>query len=68
VPDLIKVFATISEELRQQYALAYSPKRPPDGTYRAIQLKLLTRKDVDVRVRKGYFAVKRRRPKPRPAP
>jgi len=64
--DLIKVFQTISEELRQQYALAYSPKRAPDGTYRAIHLKVLTRKDVEVRVRKGYFAVKRRRPSPRP--
>jgi VWFA-related protein len=65
VGDLIKVFAAISEELRQQYALAYSPKRSPDGTYRAIQLKVLTRKDLEVRVRKGYFAVKRRRPQPR---
>jgi len=65
VGDLIKVFAVISEELRQQYALAYSPKRPPDGTYRAIQLKVLTRKDLELRVRKGYFAVKRRRPRPR---
>jgi VWFA-related protein len=64
--DLIKVFQTISEELRQQYALAYSPKRPPDGSYRAIHLKVLSRKDVEVRVRKGYFAVKRRRPTPRP--
>jgi VWFA-related protein len=65
VGDLIKVFATISEELRQQYALAYSPKRSPDGSYRAIQLRILTRKDLEVRVRKGYFAVKRRRPPPR---
>lgn len=62
VGDLIKVFATISEELRQQYALAYTPKRPADGSYRSIQLKVLTRKDVEVRVRKGYFAVRRRRP------
>ena len=65
VGDLIKVFAAISEELRQQYALAYSPKRPPDGSYRAIQLRVPARKDVEVRVRKGYFAVKRRRPRPR---
>lgn len=68
VGDLSKVFAAISEELRQQYALAYSPKRPPDGTYRAIQLKVLTRKDVELRVRKGYFAVKRRRQRPRASP
>ena len=61
IGELIKVFAAISEELRQQYALAYSPKRPADVTYRAIQLRVLTRKDVEVRVRKGYFAVKRKR-------
>lgn len=62
VGDLIKVFTAISEELRQQYALAYTPKRPADGSYRTIQLRVPARKDVEVRVRKGYFAVKRRRP------
>lgn len=62
VGDLIKVFAAISEELRQQYALAYTPTRPADGSYRQIQLKVVSRKDVEVRVRKGYFAVRRRRP------
>lgn len=62
IGDLHKVFQKISEELRQQYALAYSPKRPADGTYRAIQLRVPARKELQVRVRKGYFAVKRRRP------
>jgi VWFA-related protein len=64
VGELIRVFAAISEELHQHYLLAYTPGRPPDGSWRAIELKL-ARKDVDVRVRKGYFALKRR---PRSSP
>jgi len=61
VGDLIKVFAGISDELHNHYALAYSPRRPPDGRWRAIDVKL-KRKDAEIRVRKGYFAVKRRPP------
>ena len=60
VGDLIKVFAGISDELHNHYLLSYTPKRGPDGTFRNIQVKL-NRKDAQVRVRKGYFAVKRRR-------
>jgi VWFA-related protein len=66
VSDLMKIFAAISKELHNHYAFAYSPKRPPDGSWRTIQVKL-DRKDAEVRVRKGYFAVKRRRPAPKPA-
>jgi VWFA-related protein len=61
VGDLIKVFAAISEELKNHYLLAYTPTRPPDGTWRAIDLRV-SRKEAQVRVRKGYFAVKKRRP------
>jgi Ca-activated chloride channel family protein len=68
VGDLIKVFAGISEELHNHYALAYSPKRAPDGGYRAIALKVVTRPDAQVRVRKGYFSVKRKRPPVPPKP
>jgi Ca-activated chloride channel homolog len=60
IGDLIKVFAGISEELHNHYVLAYSPKRPPDNSWRKIELKV-DRKDVEVRVRKGYLAIKRRR-------
>jgi VWFA-related protein len=59
VGELIKVFAGISEELHNHYLLAYTPKRPPDGTFRAIEMRL-DRKDAEIRLRKGYFAVKRR--------
>ncbi len=60
VGELIKVFNTISNELKNHYLLAYTPKRAADGTWREISLKV-NRPDTEVRVRKGYFAVKRRR-------
>ncbi len=59
VGDLIRVFASISEELHRHYLLAYAPKKAPDGLFRKIEVRL-DRKDAEVRVRKGYFAVKRR--------
>jgi Ca-activated chloride channel family protein len=60
VGELIKVFNEISSELKNHYLLAYSPIRPADGTWREIVLKV-DRPDTEVRVRKGYFAVKHRR-------
>ena len=60
VGELIRVFAAISAELHRHYLLAYSPKKAPDGLFRKIEVRL-DRKDLEVRVRKGYFAVKRRR-------
>jgi Ca-activated chloride channel homolog len=65
IGELIRIFNGISDELHNHYLLAYTPKRPPDGTWREIEIRLRERKDAEVRVRKGYFAVKRRRP---PAP
>jgi Ca-activated chloride channel homolog len=60
VGELIKVFNEISNELKNHYLLAYTPTQPPDGSWREISLKV-NRPDVEVRVRKGYFAFKRRR-------
>ncbi len=60
VSDLAKVFNEISSELKNHYLLSYSPERGPDGTWREIALKV-HRPGVEVRVRKGYFAVARRR-------
>jgi len=60
VGELIKVFNEISSELKNHYLLAYTPTKEPDGTWREIALKV-NRPDTDVRVRKGYFSVKRRR-------
>jgi Ca-activated chloride channel family protein len=67
VGDLNKVFSAISEELHQHYLLAYTPKKGPDGTFRTITLRT-KRKDLEVRVRKGYFALKRPKPRPTPQP
>jgi VWFA-related protein len=63
VGDLIRIFAGISDELHNHYLLGYVPQRPPDNSWRTIDVRL-KRKDAQVRVRKGYFAVKR----PRVAP
>jgi len=60
VGELIKVFNAISDELKNHYLLAYTPKRAADGTWREITLKV-NRRDAEVRVRKGYFALKRQR-------
>lgn len=62
VGDLIKIFADIASELHNHYAMGYTPKRAPDGTWRSIQVRLKNRKDLQVRVRKGYVAVKPKRP------
>lgn len=60
VGDLIRVFNEISNELKNHYLLAYTPKRAADGSWREIQLKV-ARPGTEVRVRKGYFAVGKRR-------
>jgi len=60
IGELIKIFNEISSELKNHYLLAYTPKRAADGSWRQIQLKV-NRPGLEVRVRKGYFAVARRR-------
>jgi Ca-activated chloride channel family protein len=62
IDDLGQSFLDIGDELRHQYALAYSPAgRIPDGKYHTIHIQV-DRKDVIVRARKGYYSV------PMPAP
>jgi len=57
VDDLGQSFLDIGDELRHQYALAYSPAgRAPDGKYHAIKIQV-DRKDLIVRARKGYYSV-----------
>jgi VWFA-related protein len=58
VGDLVKVFNAISDELKNHYLLAYTPKREADGSWREIELKV-NRPDTKVRVRKGYFHIAR---------
>ena len=53
---LDEAFAQISDELRTQYLVSYTPKNPDfDGTFRNIAITC--GKDVKVQARKGYFAV-----------
>src|SRR6202035_1230124 len=62
IDDLGQSFLDIGDELRHQYALAYSPTgRSADGKYHTIRIQT-DRKDVIVRARKGYYSA------PIPAP
>jgi VWFA-related protein len=57
IDDLGQSFLDIGDELRHQYALAYSPTgRTPDGKYHTIRIQV-DRKNVIVRARKGYYSV-----------
>ncbi|HJQ70845.1 MAG TPA: VWA domain-containing protein [Blastocatellia bacterium] len=57
--DLDKAFALINEDLRQQYLVSYgSSNEARDGSFRAIQVKVKSRKELTVRHRRGYFAPK----------
>src|SRR5689334_8213066 len=51
------LFKEIQEEMRSQYAIAYTPTNPKkDGTYRKLEFKMAN-KDHKVQARKGYYAV-----------
>jgi len=54
--DLTKAFQAINEELRSQYNVAYiSTNKIRDGKFREIKVDV-TKPDIRVRHRKGYFA------------
>ena len=55
--SLDDIFKQIQEEMRSQYAIAYSPTNPKkDGSYRKLDFKM-SNKDYKVQARKGYYAV-----------
>ena len=55
--SLEDIFRQIQEEMRSQYAIAYSPTNPKkDGSYRKLEFKMAN-KDQKVQARKGYYAV-----------
>jgi VWFA-related protein len=57
IEDVATAFSEIQEELRSQYAVAYSPANfNRDGHFRAIDITVPNRKDLKVRARKGYYA------------
>ncbi|MDA2939106.1 VWA domain-containing protein, partial [Acidobacteria bacterium AH-259-A15] len=54
---LSDAFELINEELRTQYSITFVPtNKAKDSKFRKIQLKVLNRKKLNVRHRKGYFA------------
>jgi Ca-activated chloride channel family protein len=56
IEDLAYNFQAITEELRDQYSLAYrSTNTTKDGAFRSIKVET-TRKDVKLKYRKGYYA------------
>ncbi|MDQ6759667.1 MAG: VWA domain-containing protein [Acidobacteriota bacterium] len=55
--DLAQSFENIANELRHQYNVLYRPEPlRADGLYHAVDVKVHGRKDLLVRVRKGYYA------------
>jgi VWFA-related protein len=57
--DLDRAFTQLEQDLRQQYLLAYEPAiEANDGTFRKIEVRVTTRKELRVRHRRGYYAPK----------
>jgi VWFA-related protein len=57
--DLDQSFENIANELRHQYNILYRPEPlKTDGMYHTVTLKVVGRKDLVVRARKGYYAPK----------
>ena len=51
------IFKEIQDEMRSQYAVAYTPSNSKkDGTFRKLEFKMAN-KDYKVQARKGYYAV-----------
>jgi Ca-activated chloride channel family protein len=57
ITEVANAFASIQEELRSQYAIAYKPADfRADGRYRSIDIVALSQKGLHIRSRKGYYA------------
>ncbi|MFN7927396.1 MAG: VWA domain-containing protein [Blastocatellia bacterium] len=55
--QLEKGFASVTQELRSQYIIAYSPSNINfDGRFRQIEVRVPGKKDMKIRTRKGYEA------------
>jgi Ca-activated chloride channel family protein len=55
IEDLAGVYDEVSEELSQQYWLAYSPVPSVERGFRRISVRVETRPGLQVRTRSGYF-------------
>jgi VWFA-related protein len=52
------VFKELSDEMRSQYAIGYTPLNPAkDGSYRKLEVRMAN-KDLKAQARKGYYAIK----------
>ena len=57
VDDLTRIYGSISDELDHQYALGYAPKNArSDGRFRRVVVQVVSRPDLRLRTRTGYFA------------
>lgn len=55
--DIDTAFAQVAADLQHQYVLSYYPtNEPADGKFKTISLRVLTRPNVRIRTRKGYYA------------
>ncbi len=57
--DLERAFANVNSKARKYYLVAYEPEDPDRPGYRKIEVKLVGRKDLKLRTRKGYSVAKR---------
>lgn len=58
VDDVAQDFMDIGTELRNQYLLGYIPANPvADGKFRKIKIEVVGHKELEIRTRKGYFAL-----------
>jgi VWFA-related protein len=54
---LRKAFDEISNELRSQYSVGYTPSNPKlDGTFRRVEVR--TKEGLKIQTRSGYYAIK----------
>jgi Ca-activated chloride channel family protein len=59
VEDLEQSFENIANELRHQYNLSYRPEPlKTDGLFHIVDMRVKGRKELQVHVRKGYYAPK----------
>jgi len=63
VDDVAQDFQDISAELRSQYLLGYIPANGVvDGKFRKIKVEVPGHKELEIRTRKGYYAVEQATP------
>lgn len=61
IEDLSGVYGKIADELEHQYAIGYSPKNGrADGRFRRVIVQVVSRPELRLRARTGYFAERAR--------